>query len=400
MRVAIDCCCWQNRRGLGRFTRELTTALVRRHGQRHRFVLLCDHETASSSTLPEGATTVSVVARRVESSDGARAVASLLRLGWALRRQRPDAVLFPSPLSYFPVLGRTPVVLCLHDAMTERQPGLFFASQRARWLWQAKLWLARGQAARIITPSEQARRDVAAAFDLSLASITLIGEGPAGCFVPLQDARRIAAVLRRHALDGARPLLLYVGSVSPHKNLEGLVSALAELRRDAHLAIVGPLAEESSLCCHDSLRALITRLGLGQRITFTGFVPDEDLVALYNAAAALVVPSFDEGFGLPALEAMACGTAVVVSARGALPALVGEAGICFDPLDRRSMAAAIRCLLEDERLRVDLGRRGRERARSHSWGRAADRTMAVLDELLDPASASRRPGKTNAAASA
>jgi glycosyltransferase involved in cell wall biosynthesis len=175
-------------------------------------------------------------------------------------------------------------------------------------------------------------------------------------------------------------LVLYVGGIDPHKNLEMLLHAMADLRAaaviDWHLAIVGTPRADRAL--GPALVALRDVLGLSDHVTLTGFVPDRDLSILYNAAALLVQPSLDEGFGLPVIEAMACGVPVAVSNRGSLPALAGDAGLTFDPADRSEISQAIGLLLQDADLRRTLGARALARAADFTWTRSAGQLMELL----------------------
>ena len=132
---------------------------------------------------------------------------------------------------------------------------------------------------------------------------------------------------------------------------------------------------------YESLQRRIADLGLTQQVIFTGFVPDDELVHIYNAADIMVLPSFDEGFGLPAVEAMACGAPVVASRAGALPEVVGDAGIFFDPHSPRELKECLEALLRDTEKRLELRQRGLIRARDFSWERSAATALAALEEL-------------------
>ncbi len=175
--------------------------------------------------------------------------------------------------------------------------------------------------------------------------------------------------------------LLYVGSNKPHKNLASLVRAWAGLVRDelvgADLRLIIAGREDPR---HTSARALASQLGLGASVCFMPDVPDADLPALLGGAECFVFPSCQEGFGLPPLEAMACGTPVVASNRGSLPEVIGEAGLLVEP-EPDSLAAAIRHMLQDEELRAHLRARGLARARQFSWKRTAAATLEVYKQL-------------------
>src|SRR5262249_12915989 len=152
------------------------------------------------------------------------------------------------------------------------------------------------------------RSDIAAAFRIPESEIRVVREGPDPSFRPVEDRAALRAVLERYRLPADTPLVLYVGGISPHKNLPGLFPAPARPLPSPgpawHAVLVGDYENDSFFGCHQELVELGRRLGLDGRVTFTGFVPDEHLVALYSAATLLVLPSFNEGFGLPVVEAM------------------------------------------------------------------------------------------------
>lgn len=384
VRIGVDACTWRHRRGFGRFTRELLARLVADHGDRHEFVLLADRATAAvmPDLSPARIDVVDTTRPALESasSDSWRSPADLLRLGLRARRLRADVFLFPTTYAYYPIPSRVPVVVVAHDAMTEVHPDLFFSSRRARYFWQAKIGMAFHQATAVVSPSRHAQRQVAAASGRRADTIHLIEYAPSAHFGRPIGPGRIDATRCRLGLPETTPLLLYVGGISPHKNLEGLLRALAAVRSDLpwHLVIVGEHERDPALGCHREVRELSRALDLHRRTTFTGYVPDEDLAALYSGATSLVLPSFDEGFGLPPVEAMASGLPVVATNRGAVPEVVGDAGILFDPGSRAEMTAAVERILSDDGLCRALGERGRERAARYSWERTGERMMAVL----------------------
>jgi glycosyltransferase involved in cell wall biosynthesis len=154
----------------------------------------------------------------------------------------------------------------------------------------------------------------------------------------------------------------------------------AEEPNDWHLVLVGDYAGDSFLGCHGELVELVRSLGLTDRVTFTGFVPDADLVLLYNAADMLVLPSKGEGFGLPAIEAMACGLPVTASDRNSLPQVLGGAGLLFDPDSDEAIAGCMLRLLREPDLRAAQRARGLARAEAYSWGAGADTMVGVLEQ--------------------
>jgi glycosyltransferase involved in cell wall biosynthesis len=383
VRIAVDACCWSNRRGFGRFTRELVSHLVR-EGPQHEFTLVVDASTASLAQFPSRAR-VEVVhtteqPTQAASAQGARSPRDLWRMSRAASGLRCDLFFFPAVYSFYPLLRRVPTVVTFHDAIAENHPGLIFPGWRSRLFWNAKCWLAMRQADRVMTVSESARAEIAAAFSYPASRIHVVTEGPGEGFSPLDDPASVREVRDRYRLPEG-PLILYVGGISPHKNLQGLLQARARIDRRCHVVIVGDYEDDAFHGCYEELVALRSRLGLEQAVTFTGFVPNADLVALYNAATLLVLPSVDEGFGLPVVEAMACGLPVAASRRGSLPEVLGPAGLFFDPEDSSEMAATIVRLLDDPARREVLRAEGLRRARAFSWEEAARSALRLFDEM-------------------
>jgi len=381
--VGIDACCWSNRRGFGRFTRELVSHMVREAPQ-HEYTLVTDAMTAAAARFPHGAR-VEVVPTseqptRAASAQGARTPRDLWRMSRAASRLPCDLFFFPAVYSFYPLLRRVPTVVTFHDAIAENHPDLIFPGRRSRLFWSAKMWLALRQADRLMTVSEAARAAIAAAFRCAPERIHVVTEGTGEEFRPFDDPAAIREVRGRYRLPD-RPLVLYVGGISPHKNLQGLIHARARVEHPCHLVIVGDYASDAFHGCYEELVALTRRLGLDEALTFTGFVTNEDLVALYNAATLLVLPSFDEGFGLPVVEAMACGLPVAASRRGSLPEVLGTAGLFFDPEDAGEMAAVIARLLEAPHLRQQLRSEGLRRAQGFSWSAAARSAIRLFEDM-------------------
>jgi glycosyltransferase involved in cell wall biosynthesis len=202
-------------------------------------------------------------------------------------------------------------------------------------------------------------------------------------FQVLDDWQRIDDVLQRTEVPRDRRYLLHVGAISPHKNLLALLNAMALAldTHDATLVLVGDLDADGFLANFAELERKVSATPrLQTNCVFTGRVSDDDLVSLYNAAWALVFPSLSEGFGLPAVEAMACGVPVLASRAGSLPEVVGPAGLYFDPTDVEDMAAQIKRILSEPSLREDLARRALMRSREFSWDRAAELAFTSLEK--------------------
>lgn len=387
MRIGVEACTWANRRGYGRFTRELVSAMVARHPE-HTFVLVVDGQTALECTFPASAelrvVETSAQPTQAAAADGSRSLGDIVRMSRSLASGRFDVVLFPTRYTFVPLPGRTPAVLTIHDATDVKHPRLLFPNWRSRLLWKLKSQLAIRRADRIVTVSNDARRQIAAAFGLREASIAVVSEGPDAGFHPRSGDEAVEHARDRYQLPRDARLILYVGGISPHKNLDALVRAAAIVRKDEpsgwHVVLVGDYQGDSFLGCYHELMALVQSIAIDKHVTFTGFVPDDDLALLYNAATMLVLPSKGEGFGLPVVEAMACGLPVIASNRNSLPEVLGGAGLLFDPESDQALAACILRLLRETDLRADLRERGLVRAGAYTWSAGADTMVGVLED--------------------
>jgi glycosyltransferase involved in cell wall biosynthesis len=236
-----------------------------------------------------------------------------------------------------------------------------------------------------VTVSEAARTQIRNAFGTADDAISIISEGVDPSFRPIADSDAAMQLRQRFALPVNARLITYVGGISPHKNLNGLLHAagrLAERTADPwHLVLVGDYQHDSFLRCYEELIRLATQLGLARHVTFTGYVSNQDLVGLYNAATMVVLPSLSEGFGLPVVEAMACGVPVACSRRGSLPEIVGDAGLLFDPLSFDDMADCLYRLLFDQDLHAELRAASLLRAQEFTWSAAATRLITVLEGI-------------------
>ncbi|MFN0114874.1 MAG: glycosyltransferase family 4 protein [Paracoccaceae bacterium] len=376
MHVAIDASSWENERGFGRFTRSLIEALAARDAG-IRYTLLFDQPP--ERPVPQGvrARVAGTGAPMSEATSGkrARAGGDMLSMGRAARDLAPDVFFYPASYSWFPLLSRTPTVVCIHDTIPERFPDLIFPAARNRWLWTAKTWAAKTSATRILTVSKASADDISAILRVPRDRIDITTEGASETFRVISEPGRGEATRARFGLPPGDPFLLYVGGFNRHKNVIRLIDAMPAILAAcpaAHLVIVGRTDGARFWDNVDELRAGASRTeGLMDRILFTGEIDDDVLALMMNEAAALVMPSLWEGFGLPALEAMSCGTPVLASTRGSLPEVVGEAGLYFDPERADELAAAAIRLLTDKGLAADLSAKALARAKTFSWDAAA-----------------------------
>ena len=248
------------------------------------------------------------------------------------------------------------------------------------WYWRAVQPAILGKVDRIIAISENTANDLVRFYGLSRGKIVVI---PCTChprYRPLTE-EQVRHVRARYRLPDR--MILHVGSISPKKNLRSLLEAFAmvveEDGYEGALVLVGRVYEQ---CRGEAVYGQVEKLGLGDRVIFTGSVPDEDLPALYNAAEFIVFPSVHEGFGIVPLEAMSSGLPVIASSLTALPEVVGEAGVLLsDPTDPLEIKSAILDLLRDGDLREELRMKGLRRAERFSPRAAAQRTLQMYEEL-------------------
>jgi glycosyltransferase involved in cell wall biosynthesis len=267
---------------------------------------------------------------------------------------------------------RCPVVVSVHDVSFKRFPEYF--SWRDRLLFSTLLPSSLRRAAAVLTLSSHARDEIRHFFPNLRVPIHVVPAAPNPVFRLLApDA--VAATLSRHQIQ--RPFFLAVGSVQPRKNLARLVEAFAQVRLghpDVHLAIVGPRGFRAS-----SLQDTIVSRGLVDAVRLLGYVSDDELAALYNAAIALVYPSVYEGFGLPVVEAMACGRPVIAANTSSLPEVAGDAALLVDPFDVSALSAAMERLLANPDDAKDLADRGLARVARFTWERTATAALAAFE---------------------
>jgi glycosyltransferase involved in cell wall biosynthesis len=383
MRFAVDATGWLNRRGYGRFTRNAVTRLVETDLEAE-YVLLADPITAEAG-LPAGAT-IRVLDPRQPPSDAAgagsrRRVGDVLRVVRATRAEKGlDALLFPSLHTWFP-FARAPTVVGLHDTIADELPELALPRGRDRALWQLKQRLAVRGARRMFAVSEASRSQVVERLGLSRDALPVVPEAADPVFSPRRADEVVEA---RLAVGAPERYLLFAGGISPHKNVTGLVDAYAELL--AHvpdppaLVVAGAMEDETFASSAGAVRERIAGHGLNGRVLLPGFVSDETLARLYTGALAFVSPSLAEGFGLPAVEAAACGAPLVLSDLAAHRESMGDAALYVAPGDDAALADALRRLLEDEGLQASLAARGRERAATRTWDAAAGALAGLLRE--------------------
>jgi glycosyltransferase involved in cell wall biosynthesis len=311
-----------------------------------------------------------------------------IRLGWDLpmraRQDRPDVlhVQYTAPL-FCPV----PVVATVHDVSFLEHPE-YFPRMRA---WQLRRTVARTvrSAARILTGTEYARSSILKVYgDLDEDKVVVAPLAAAPEFRPISQSSAAAVVRERFGIRG--PYVLSVGDIQPRKNHIGLIRAFASLVRACPQLKHELIIAGKDTWFTEHVREAARASGVDDRIRFCGFVSDPDLLQLYNACDLFVFPSYYEGFGLPVLEAMACGRAVVCANTTALPEVADGAAILFDPYVVDEIARAMKDVLLDAELRGRMERLGVQRAANFSWQKTASITLDVFREVAGAAAAGAR----------
>jgi glycosyltransferase involved in cell wall biosynthesis len=288
----------------------------------------------------------------------------------------PDAALFHATEHLLPPLRHTPTVLTVHDLIYERFPQ---HHKRANHLYLSTampLFCRRARA--ILAISEATRGDLVRLYGVDPARITVIPEAAAAHFGPRTD-EQIAAVRQRYGLPAR--YIVTVGTIEPRKNLSRLVDACGPLFRDG--LVDGLVVVGSRGWLYEDFFRHLEEAPWRDRVIFPGFVDDADLPAVYAGATVTAQPSLYEGFGLPVLEAMACGSPVCTSNVSSLPEVGGDAARYFDPEDAESVTATLREVLIDMDVRGDMAQRGIRRAAEYSWERTARETLALYRRVMD-----------------
>lgn len=286
--------------------------------------------------------------------------------------------LLHGPVNVVPLGGRTPSVVTIHDLAFLVYPEQYPAMQR-RYLRIMTRASAR-KARRVIAVSSSTARDVTELLGVPPDRVVTVPNGVSEDFYPRAGTDELTRFRAANSLP--EEFLLFVGTLQPRKNLVGLLRAYAQLDQSERipLYVVGATG-----WMYRAIFEEVTRLGIDQDVRFPGYAASDTLPLWYSAATAFLYPSYYEGFGLPVLESMACGTPVVTSNTSALPEVAGEAGMRVNPDDPGEIANAIRTVLSDSSLREDMSRRGQAQARQFTWKRTARETAAVYRSVVDGA---------------
>jgi glycosyltransferase involved in cell wall biosynthesis len=275
-----------------------------------------------------------------------------------------------------PLTKTCPVVVTIHDLIPYVYPETVGRSYLKVFLAQMPEIVEKAD--KIITVSKCSKRDIQRILGVPADKIVITYEAPEPIYQPMDkhESKKLAA--EKYGLH--KDYILYIGGFSPRKNVKGLISAfkeiLPDLKGDVQLALVGKQVRE-----FNELLVLIEAFGIQDKVVWTGFAPVEDLPYLYSGAEVFVYPSLYEGFGLPPLEAMACGTPTITTSTSSLPEVIGKSALFFNPFDASQLAEALYKVLTDEELRQRLSAKGLKRARKFTWEKTAEGTLEVYREL-------------------
>jgi glycosyltransferase involved in cell wall biosynthesis len=354
--------------GIGTYTRNLLRHLARIDGD-SEYVLLCQpSDLEVGSQLGPNFRTV------LEPSPN-YSIREQFHVPWVLYRERPDV--FHAPHYVLPPAATCRSVVTIHDCIHLMFPE--YLRHRAAYAYaRLSMWTAVRRSHRILTVSEASKRDIIHFFNVPPEKIVVVYNAIDERFRRAPAEEDVARVRERYQL--AHGFVLYVGNIKPHKNLVRLIEAYDMLRHrgfdELKLLIIGD--EISKL---PALRRAVHKHKLHKHVRFLGYLPDETLAVLYRLAELFVFPSLYEGFGLPPLEAMACGTPVVTSNVSSLPEVTGDAAVLVDPYEVESIAEGMERVLTNPALSAELRTRGIARAREFSWERSVARTRELYQEV-------------------
>lgn len=370
MRICIDVSAAVHRRaGLGRYTHELIRALLPLHA--HSYSAFYHqrgeaHLDPPIDRLPQISTSLNVRPWRLRT-----ALAYFTRM--PMDAMFPHIDLFHATEHLLPRLKNIRSVFTLHDLIFQFDPGshkplniAFLKTMMPRFLRAADA---------IISVSECSKRDAMRIYNIAPGKIHVIYEGVDPRFRPIDDPTQLAHVRRIYNLPDQ--FILHVGTIEPRKNLPILFEALTQLE-DLTLVVAGKTGWLT-----ESIFARLDELGVRDRVIFTGYIPDDDLPTLLSAATLLVMPSKYEGFGLPVLEAMACGAPVIASNTSSLPEVGGDAALYAPPDDTRAWVQTIDLVLGDASLRRSMYHEGLKQASQFRWDIAARQTLDVYKHVIN-----------------
>jgi glycosyltransferase involved in cell wall biosynthesis len=360
MKIAIDARKWRDY-GIGTYVRNLVRHLATLDRETTYF-LFCDR--ADEPTLRD------LAANFVPVVDDSKKYGVGEHFTIPLKLHKLGAQLLHSPHYVLPLFCRKRAVVTIHDCIHLLFPQ-YLPSRAAYQYAKVMMGSAIKRSELVFTVSEASRRDILRFYPKADPDrLQVVPNAIDEAIVEDPGEEEMERVQERYQIRGR--FILYAGNIKPHKNLERLVAAFGMLKQrggheDVKLLIIG-----DEINSYGSLRRSVEAAGVRQDVRFFGFVPSTTLAALYRLASVFAFPSLYEGFGLPPLEAMACGTPVVTSRISSLPEVVGDAALLVDPYSTEDIAHGLERVLADDALRAELSTRGRARVKQFSWERSVE----------------------------
>ncbi|MBT4384944.1 glycosyltransferase family 4 protein [Candidatus Peregrinibacteria bacterium] len=372
MRIGIDARMYStNFTGIGRYVYELIDNLLKQD-KKNEYVLFMNR-SGYDNFEPKSKRVKKVLVNARHYS-----FAEQTKFLFAIRKAKLDLMHF----THFnaPIFYRRPSVVTIHDLTLSFYQGKKMNSWFHRKAYNLVLRAAVKNAKEIIAVSQNTKQDLIDITHTSPSKIEVVYEGVGDTFGPREDKEALIELVKKYGINHS--FMLYTGVWRSHKNLVNLIRAFALLKEDegieSQLVITG---EEDPY--YPEVRRTVKEKGLEHDVIFTGLVDEDELVGLYQAAKLYVFPSLYEGFGLPPLEAMRCGTPVAASKSSCIPEICGEDNaMFFDPYDPEDMANSMRRVWLDEAMQKDLRERGLTHSRKFSWEKMADKTLAIYKKVL------------------
>ncbi|MCL6588387.1 MAG: glycosyltransferase family 4 protein [Firmicutes bacterium] len=291
-----------------------------------------------------------------------------------------NAAVFHLPQNGFriPRIKTCKLVVTIHDLIPYVLPEMVRSSFLKRFIQEMPLITS--QADRIVTVSEASKKDILKIFKIDPGKITVIPSAPAEIYQPLPKLETQKKLAEDYGIK--TPFILYAGGLNPRKNIAELIYAYSKIYRELtsrqKLLILGPEGRH-----RDGLQLLVKSLNLDDNVLFPGFIKSEDMPLFYNGADLFVYPSLYEGFGLPPIEAMACGTPVIASNVSSLPEVVGGAALLVNPYDTLALAEAMLDLLHNPSRRESMVQKGLKRSKIYSWDQIARQMLKLYHEVAE-----------------
>jgi glycosyltransferase involved in cell wall biosynthesis len=373
MRIGIDArSVLKQRTGVGNYTYNLIQHLSQLDRE-NQYVLFYSHHLNVRSSIPE-------IDNPNFENKFLRFPNKLLNLLWGTVKLPKidwfvgDVDVYHSPNYCLNVLARGKSMMTIHDLNFLAYKQFTIASGRWHYAFKIKNYAQKVDA--IVADSQSTKNEIIKYLKIPEEKIHVIYLGCSPAFQPLSSSETKQKIMEKYQIK--RDFILYVGTLEPRKNLKGIIQAYnySRAKDDFLLVLAGGKGWK-----YKHIFRLVNQLKLQDRVVFCGYMPDSDLPALYNSASVFVYPSFYEGFGLPPLEAMACGTPVIVSDTTSLPEVAGDAGIYVDPFDIEQISVSIDTVLSDVKLCRTLRERGLMRAKLFSWEKTARETIKLYKRL-------------------